>query len=98
MRPGSLGPHFAAMYDWLGANGVTEWLPDSPVIEIGVETIRYTAFVWPSDDQRGFNGNIVTTDDAALIEWRSVPLAVWPPPQVVAAATVAGAAMIDGTV
>lgn len=89
--------HFAAGYDWLAANGVNEWLPEQPVIEIDrpAGTLRYTAYQWSGP--RGWDAEHLRLigDDVAR-EWRTVPLVVPPDDKTIAAlknfgATVTGA-------
>lgn len=87
----------AVVYDWLAANGVNEWLPENPIVEIDptAGTIRYTAFVW--DGPRGWDADHmrVVGNDVAR-EWRTVPLLVPPSRDVVAAAARGGMTLSVG--
>jgi hypothetical protein len=42
----------AAYDEWLGPNGITEWLPEHPIVRAGRRRIAYTAFVYLGE--RGF--------------------------------------------
>ncbi|MER7280417.1 hypothetical protein ABT369_38870 [Dactylosporangium sp. NPDC000244] len=55
-------------YHWLAANGVTEWLPERPRIDISNGTIRYTAYVWNDDAERGFNARWLLVGDSISAE------------------------------
>lgn len=87
---------FAAVYDWFAANGVNEWLPESPVIEVSGDSITYTAFVWERGARRGWNFDDVRldADGSAVLERRTVPLRVAPSPQVSLAVVVCGGALV----
>lgn len=72
-------PDGAAVYDWLKANGVDEWLPEGSTITLDrdARTITYTSFVW--EGPRGWDAMNFRADDvAAPTERRTVPLLVEP--------------------
>jgi len=99
MKPRNLPPAVGAVYGWLAANGICEWLPEHPIIEVGLDSISYTAFGFMSDSCRGWEPQYMAVEDGAVVvEWRTVPLRAWPSPAIAAAAALAGVALIDGTV
>lgn len=74
VRP-SFEPAIAEFYDWLKANGVDEWLPDQPEIEVAGDRLTYTAFRWAGE--RGWVADFVRApadDDDPVTEFRTVPL------------------------
>lgn len=59
-----------AIYDWLAANGVSEWLPENPRIAVADGAIVFSAFAWVGP--AGWNlANIHPTFDEVI---RTVPL------------------------
>ncbi len=74
-------PDEQAVMAWLEANGVAEWLPEHPVIEVwnGANEIRYSSFVW--DGPRGYDSENIALHGPMghqylPIEQRIVPLVV----------------------
>ena len=72
-----------ALFDWMAQNGVDEYLPEHPKVKIVDGALTYWSFVW--DGPRGFKGEGIAvhpTESDALYEWRTVPLIVNPPAEV----------------
>lgn len=90
--PEWIEPHHRIFYDWLSANGIDEWIPENPQIEVGGGEIRYQSFVW--EGERGWNIDRITVDDwGVLLEERRVPL-VRPLDDLVLAAAREGGAVV----
>lgn len=73
-RP-KMEPHYAEVYDWLALNGINEWLPQGPTLDIRGDRLTYTAFVW--NGPRGWDSShIAMRRGEAPVERRTVPLLV----------------------
>lgn len=68
----------AAVYDWLAANGIREWLPENPVIVVADNRIVFSAFVWTGPP--GWDPQHIHPDFDTVT--RTVPLQVPPSPRV----------------
>jgi hypothetical protein len=91
--PEWIGPHHQIFYDWLSANGIDEWIPEDPLIQIVGREIRYLSFVW-ANGERGWDMDRIVVDDyGAPLEERRVPL-VRPVDDVVLAAAREGGAVV----
>jgi hypothetical protein len=69
-RPAMPAPDVAEVYDWLGANGINEWLPDGFHVTIVGDQLTYTGWKWAGE--RGWNWSNVVPGGAH--EDRTVPL------------------------
>lgn len=58
----------ALVYDWLAANGVAEWIPETCNIRVGRGRLVYDSFVWNDGVERGFNSDFAVTGDPGLSE------------------------------
>jgi hypothetical protein len=93
--PEWIAPHFRILYDWLAANGIDEWIPEDPLIQVVGGEIRYQSFVW--DGARGWDIDSIVVDDyGPLFEERRVPLVRPADDLVLAAAHEGGAVVVVG--
>ncbi|MEU8023779.1 hypothetical protein AB0B88_16340 [Micromonospora haikouensis] len=73
-RP-TFDPPYNELYDWLAANGIDEWLPESPtfVINPAAGTLTYTGHAWTGP--RGWDPqHMASSPGGDVIERRTVPL------------------------
>ena len=90
------GGALVTVYKWLAANGVEEWLPNEPTIEVTDTELTYDAFVWQTQVQRGFNASMLCGRDGyPMVKPRTVPLLEPPSLGVLAACEVVRARLID---
>lgn len=71
-RPDGMTADESEIYDWLEANGITEYLPEHAEVRVDTKagTLTYTSFVWNDDARRGFNSDIAATcDDLSERVW-----------------------------
>lgn len=89
---------FRIVHAWLEANGISEWLPERPLIAIDHVggTLTYDGFVLREDSDRWSPADIVTRPSRLPdITRRTVPLMLSPSPSVRAALVGCGAELIE---
>jgi hypothetical protein len=73
VRPDSTWtPDTLAVYDWLRANGVDEWLPQHPTITTDGQTLTYSTLQW--DGERGWDASNIRPFQPHEPATRTVPL------------------------
>lgn len=84
-------------YEWLAANGVAEWLPETPIIRVHDGQLSYTSFLW-AEGGRGWDPEQFEWPDpntAPPTRMRAVPLRVPLTDAARAAFGAAGARLIE---